>query len=108
MLVFYAFNGLKCPTPFPFISILPVPFLMCAVFVLGVKSLRARAVKRIAGIVDADASIMSREAVRQSVTSSFLDEAVSVRQVRDGLLIRTTIATLFGFRWGVLIASSYW
>ena len=37
--------------------------------------------KRIAGIVDADASIMSKEAVRKSVTSSFLDEAVSVRQV---------------------------
>lgn len=37
--------------------------------------------KRLGGIVDADASIMAREAVRMSVTSSFLDEAVSVRQV---------------------------
>jgi len=86
--------------PFPLIPILHVPLLVRALFVLGGKSLRARAVKRIAGIVDADASIMNREAVRQSVTSSFLDEAVSVRQVRDILLIYTTIATLFDFRWG--------
>lgn len=71
--------------PLPLIPILPVPLLMRMVFVWGEKSLRARAVKRIAGIVDADASIMNREAVRQSVTSSFLDEAVSVRQVRDVL-----------------------
>ncbi|CAN0258693.1 unnamed protein product, partial [Laminaria digitata] len=43
-------------------------------------SLRARALKRLAGIVDADGSLMARDLVRKSVTSSFLDEAVSVRQ----------------------------
>lgn len=37
--------------------------------------------KRLAGVVDADGSLMGREVVRVSVTSSFLDEAVSVRQV---------------------------
>ena len=42
--------------------------------------MRARALKRLAGIVDADGSLMARDLVRQSVTSSFLDEAVSVRQ----------------------------
>lgn len=42
--------------------------------------------KRLAGIVDADASLMGREAVRQAVTSSFLDEAVSVRQASAGKL----------------------
>lgn len=53
-------------------------------------SLRARAVKRLGGIVDSDASIMGREAVQKSVTLSFLDEAVSVRQVRGlrGVLVR--------------------
>lgn len=62
-------------------------FILCVVwfvaFILCLPSLRARAVKRLAGIVDADGSLMGREAVRVSVTSSFLDEAVSVRQVGD-------------------------
>lgn len=54
---------------------------MYHVYFFFCSSLRARAVKRLAGIVDADGSLMRREAVRLSVTSSFLDEAVSVRQV---------------------------
>ncbi|CAN0566582.1 unnamed protein product, partial [Ectocarpus sp. 12 AP-2014] len=49
-------------------------------------SLRARAVKRLAGVVDADGSLMGREVVRVSVTSSFLDEAVSVRQAAVDLV----------------------
>lgn len=49
--------------------------------------------KRLGGIVDADASIMAREAVRMSVTSSFLDEAVSVRQVAS--YRRTVLPVVF-------------
>lgn len=68
------FEYASAPPPFPPLHLLQ-PWLgkPC--------SLRARAVKRLAGIVDADASVMGRRAVKQAVTFSFLDEAVSVRQV---------------------------
>eukprot|EP00752_Nemacystus_decipiens_P012313 g10918.t1 len=59
-------------------------------------SLRARAVKRLAGIVDADGSLMGREAVRVSVTSSFLDEAVSVRQAAVDLVGKYILADSVG------------
>ncbi|CAN0476487.1 unnamed protein product, partial [Discosporangium mesarthrocarpum] len=36
--------------------------------------------RRLAGVVDADASMMAKDSVRAAVTSSFLDESVSVRQ----------------------------
>lgn len=76
-------------------------FLFTDVTAVGA-SLRARAVKRLGGVVDADSSIMGREVVRQSVTSSFLDEAVSVRQVWSNLFscaqqCREKIVTAFSF-----------
>ncbi|CAN0010915.1 unnamed protein product, partial [Hapterophycus canaliculatus] len=52
--------------------------------------------KRLAGIVDADGSVMAREMVRMSVTHSFLDEAVSVRQAAVDLVGKYILADKVG------------